>query len=201
MVERRAGPISASRTSRAARSGAEVPFWALVFVVVASGVFGWFAPQFEARVGLPPIDLDGASAPARTLALLDGYGASGRQAYLVFLSLDCLVPVAASLLMLRLYYAATRAWAWTKLQSRALVAIGVLPAVADLGENTLYALLAAEYPRHATLLSELAYKVTVLKLASGALALATLLLLTAAWLREGWLRRRIEEARSKVVSR
>jgi predicted lysophospholipase L1 biosynthesis ABC-type transport system permease subunit len=152
-------------------------------------------------VGLPPIDLDGASAPARTLALLEGYGASGRQAYLVFLSLDCLVPVAASLLMLRLYYAATRAWAWTTLQSRVLVAIGVLPAVADLGENTLYALLAAEYPRHATVLSELAYKVTLLKLASGALALATLLLLTAAWLRTSFRRRRLDDARSKVASR
>jgi len=191
MLERRAAPI-----------GSEIPFWALVFAVVASAVFGWFAPEFEARVGQPAVDLDSASAPARTLALIASYGVAGRQAYLVFLSLDCLVPVAGSLLLLRLYYATTRGWAWTPLQSRVLVAIGVLPALADLIENTLYALLAALFPRHAAQLAQLAYAATLLKLASASLAILTLLLLVGLWLRAYAVRRRFADSeRSKATSR
>lgn len=170
MLERRAVPHVS-----------EIPFWTLVFTVVASAVLGWLAPQFEAHVGLPAVDVDGASVPDRTLALMAGYGAPGRQAYLVFLSLDCLLPVAGSLLLLRLYYGATRAWAWTKLQSRCLVAIGALPAVSDLVENTLYALLAAQYPRNARMLAQLAYGATVLKLVSAAVALLTLVVVGASW--------------------
>jgi hypothetical protein len=191
MLERRAAPI-----------GREVPFWTLVFAVVASAIFGWLAPDFEARVGQPAVDLDSASAPARTLALIAGYGVAGRQAYLVFLSLNCLLPVAGSLLLLRLYYATTRGWAWTRLQSRTLVAIGVLPALADLIENTLYALLAVLYPRHATLLAEVAYAATLLKLASASLALLTLLLLVSLWLRRYTLDRRFADSeRAKATSR
>jgi hypothetical protein len=176
---------------RVAPHVSEIPFWTLVFVVLASTILGWYAPSFEAHVGLPAVDVDGASSPARTLALIAGYGSHGRQAYLVFLSLDCLLPVAASLLLLRLYYATTRAWAWTKLQRRSLVAIGTLPAIFDLIENTLYALLAAQYPSYARPLAEVAYAATVLKLASGALALLTLAVLGALWLR-----RRVYERRT-----
>jgi len=183
---------------RAAKAGSEIPFWGLVFGVVASASFGWFAPQFEARVGQPAVDLDGASLPARTLSLIASYGAAGRKGYLVFLSLDCLVPVAGSLLLLRLYYATTRRWAWTKLQSRTLVAIGVLPALADLIENTLYALLAVLYPRHAVLFAELAYAATLLKLASASLSLLTLLLLVGLWLRAHATRRRLAAATGRV---
>jgi hypothetical protein len=187
---------------RVARTGSEFPFWTLVFALAASARYGWFGPEFEAQVGLPAIDLDGASPPARTLSLIGQYGAAGRQSYLVFLSLDCLVPVVGSVLLLRLYYATTRQWAWTKLQSRTLVAIGVLPAIADLVENTLYALLAVLYPRHATLLADVAYALTLLELASAAFALLTLVLLGSLWLHAEVQRRRFDYAtREKAPSR
>ena len=50
-------------------------------------------------------------------------------------------------------------------------------------ENTLYALLATLYPRHATVLAQLAYAATVLKLASVLGATVLLGLVTTRWLR------------------
>lgn len=155
-----------------------------MFALAAVAVLGWLGPGFEHEVGLPAIDLDDAAgSPARTLELMARYGPLGRRDYLVFLSLDCLLPVTGSLLLLAVFEAAARALALGLAARRALVVAGALPALCDLGENTLYALLAALYPRHALGLAQLAYAATLLKLASTLCATALLGLLGARWLR------------------
>ena len=89
---------------RPGRTGsAGVLFWTLVFACVSALVFGWYAPSFQAEHGLPILDLDGVLEPARALALLDAYGEAGRHDYRVFLSLDCMFPVVASLLVIAMY--------------------------------------------------------------------------------------------------
>jgi len=171
------------RERRTATPSSEVAFWALVCALFVAVVHGFCAPAFEHDVGLPVIDLDGASSPERTLALMAQYGPAGRQRYLAFLSLDCLLPVAGSLLLLALYEAVTRGARLAHVVRRSLVTIGVLPAVADLVENTLYALLAACYPRHAEPLAALAYGATLVKLASGSVSVLLLALLLGRWAR------------------
>lgn len=171
------------RVARTASPASEVAFWAVVFALVSGAVLGWYAPAFEAEVGLPVIDVDGASRPERTLDLIARYGHTGRHDYLAFLSLDCLLPVAGSLLLLALYDAATRSWALPRMARRTLVMVGALPAIADLLENTLYALLAALYPRYAATLAEAAYVATLAKLATGTVSMLVLCVLTLLWLR------------------
>ena len=161
----------------------ELVFRALSFGVIALAVFGWYGPRFQREVGLPAIDMDGAASPEHTLALMASYGPLGRRGYLVFLSLECLLPVAASLLLLALYDVTTRSLSPTRRSRALLVLVGALPAVCDLIENTLYALLATSYPHHATELAQLAYFATLLKLASAAVALCVLLALCFGWVR------------------
>jgi len=171
------------RPPRSASPTSEIAFWAVVFALVSGAVLGLYAPAFEAQVGLPVVDVDGASRPERTLALMARYGHAGRSDYLAFLSLDCLLPVAGSLLLLALYDATTRSWRLPRLARRTLVMVGALPALADLLENTLYALLAALYPRHAEPLAQLAYLATLAKLATGSVSMLVLGVLAAVWLR------------------
>lgn len=173
----------AMRVRRGASSASEVSFRACVFALVALAVYGWYAPAFEERVGLPVIDADGASPPVRTLSLVARYGHAGRQDYLAFLSLDCLLPVAGSLVLLALYAAVTQQWTLSMRARRSLVVMGTLPALADLVENTLYALLAALYPRHAEPLAQLAYAATLVKLAASGLSLLLLGVLVTCRLR------------------
>lgn len=162
----------------------EVALRAAMFLVVAVAVFGWLGPQFEREVGLPAIDVDGGvGSPAHTLALMAQYGPLGRRDYLVFLSLDCLLPVTGSLLLLALLDGLARAQSLRRAARRRLALVGALPAVCDLIENTLYALLATLYPRQASVLAQLAYAATVLKLATALGALLLLGLLAARWLR------------------
>ena len=160
--------------ARGATGRPELVFRAVSFGVIALAVFGWSGPRFQRDVGLPTIDMDGAASPEHTLRLMASYGPLGRRDYLVFLSLDCLVPVAASLLLLALYDVTTRALAPGRRARALLVLVGALPAVCDLVENTLYALLATSYPRHARELAQLAYGATLLKLATTAVALCVL---------------------------
>jgi len=159
---------------RGAPGRPELVFRALTFGVVALAVFGWYGPRFQREVGLPAIDMDGVASPEHTLALMASYGPLGRRDYLVFLSLDCLFPVAASLLLLALYDVTTRALAPGSRARATLVLVGALPAVCDLVENTLYALLATLYPRHAGPLAQLAYVATLLKVATALVALSVL---------------------------
>jgi hypothetical protein len=149
---------------RRGRTGsAGVVFWTIVFACVSALVFAWYVPAFEARHGLPIIDLDGELSPARTLALLSAYGEAGRHDYLVFLSLDCMFPVVASLLVIAAYrplFARLRVGA--RLRHQATLVPGVA-AVCDLVENTLEALAAIFHPRWSELLVELACAATVAK--------------------------------------
>ena len=168
--------------ARGATGRPELVFRALSFGVIALAVFGWYGPRFQREVGLPAIDMDGAASPEHTLALMQSYGPHGRRDYLVFLSLDCLVPVAASLLLIALYDATTRRLSPGRRARALLVLVGALPAVCDLVENTLYALLATSYPHHAGELAQLAYVATLLKLGSAAVALSVLVVASFNWL-------------------
>lgn len=161
----------------------EVRFWALIFAVLTGAVYGWYAPEFEAHVGVPVISCDGTVGPAETLGVMAAYGSAGRRAYVAFLSLACLLPVAGSLLLLRLYEAVADPLQWRQRALRRLVLVAVLPALCDLVENTLHALMAMLYPQAGTLLASLAYGVTVAKLLSFAGALLTLAVLASMWLR------------------
>jgi hypothetical protein len=157
----------------------ELLFWGAVLTVLACAIHGWYAHEFEARVGLPVIEGDGALHPKQIVERIAAYGNTGRRAYVAFLSLACLLPVAGSLLMLRLYEALVDPSSHARM-ARRLSLFAVLPAVCALTENTLHALLAMT---GAAWLATLAYAATVAKLLSFAAALLTLALVASSWLR------------------
>jgi hypothetical protein len=126
---------------------------------------------------------DGTVHPGQVLELIAAYGVAGRRAYVAFLSLACLVPVAGSLVMLRLYETLSE----PRKPLRRLTLVAALPAVCALLENTLLALLAMTYPAGGLALATLAYAATVAK----ALACAGAVLALAV-VASGWLRRRVD---------
>jgi hypothetical protein len=147
---------------RQGRTGsAGVVFWTVVFACVSALVFGWYAPMFEARHGLPI--LDGELHPARALALLEAYGEAGRHDYLVFLSLDCIFPVVASLLVIALFRPLVLGLRRSARMRRQIMLVPGLTAVCDLVENTLEALAAIFHPRWSGPLLELASAATLAK--------------------------------------
>jgi hypothetical protein len=149
---------------RPGRTGsAGVLFWTLLFACASALVFGWYVPAFQAKHGLPIIDVDGVLEPAHTLALLDAYGEAGRHDYLVFLSLDCMFPVVASLLVIAMYRPLLLGLRKGARFRRQVMLVPGLTAVCDLVENTLEALAAIFHPRWSEPLVELAYAATVAK--------------------------------------
>jgi hypothetical protein len=163
---------------RPGRTGsAGVLFWTVVFACVSALVFGWYAPAFEAEHGVPIVDVDGALEPSRTLALLDAYGEAGRHDYLVFLSLDCVFPVVASLLVIALYRPLLLGLRKGARIRRQVMLVPGLTAVCDLVENTLQALAAIFHPRWSRPLVELACVATVAKFLMIAVTASLLVLL------------------------
>jgi hypothetical protein len=163
---------------RQGRTGsAGVLFWLVLFACVSALVFGWYAPAFEARHGFPIADLDGALDPARTLALFDAYGEAGRHDYLVFLSLDCMFPVVASLLVIAVFRPLLVALRKGPRLRRQLMFVPGITAVCDLVENTLEALAAILHPRWSGPLVELAAAATVAKFLMLAVTASLLVLL------------------------
>jgi hypothetical protein len=97
----------------------------------------------------------------------------------VFLTLDCLLPVAASLMLIAIFRALSR-----DLNIRAqrrLVLFAALPAICDLVENTLHALMTVLFPRFQEPFARLAWCATAGKYVSS-LAMAVILLVLI-WLR------------------
>lgn len=169
--------------SAGSKPGREVRFWAAILIALAVAIHGWYAPEFEARVGSPVLPGDGSLHPAQMLARIAAYGSAGRRAYVAYLSLACLLSVVGSLLLQRLYEAMVDPRQRSVAASRRLTLLAALPALGDLLESTLHALLATIYPSAAVVLVRVAYAVTVLKLVSVAVALLTLAVLAASWLR------------------
>lgn len=126
----------------------------------------WYAPGFEQRFGLPIIDLSGFNPADRRLALIDGYGERGRSAYLWFLAIDCVFPVAASMLT----WAGLRLLGvWQRLSDVAmsrLVWPPVVAASADLLENVCHAWLIWAHPGAPVWAAQLASGFTALKYAA-----------------------------------
>ncbi len=158
--------------------GGEARFWGLLLVVLSVVIHGWYAREFEVRVGLPVVPGDGALHPRDILERMAAYGSAGRQSYVAFLSLACLVPVTASLVLARLYELLGDAR-----YRRPLAIIAALPALSGLAENTLLALLAMTYPSADLYLASLAYAFTALKVVAWAAAGLALAVLASAWLR------------------
>ncbi|HEY6881336.1 MAG TPA: hypothetical protein VI299_25095 [Polyangiales bacterium] len=181
--------------SARSKPGHEVRFWSAILVALAVVIHGWYAPSFEARVGVPLLPSDASLHPAQLLERIAAYGAAGRRAYVAYLSLACLLSVAGSLLLQRLYEAMVDPRERSVSASRRLTLLAALPALCDLVENTLQALLATLYPSAAVALAWVAYVVTMLELGSVAVALLALAALAA-----GWLRRRVQ-ARSRARAR
>lgn len=181
---------------RPGRTGsAGVLFWTLLFACVSALVFGWYAPSFQAAHGLPIVDLDGMLQPAHTLALLDAYGEAGRHDYLVFLSLDCMFTVVASLLVIAMYRPLLLALRKGARLRRQVMLVPGLTAVCDLVENTLEALAAIFHPRWSGPLVELSCAATLAKFLMLAVTMALLgVLVTLALVRS---RARATLARSR----
>jgi hypothetical protein len=166
-------------------ASAGVLFWAFVFAGVAALLFGWYAPHFRAQHGLPLVDIEGALTSARTLELMQAYGPQGRHDYLVFLSLDCVFPVAASLFTIAVFRALlerlpNREWSGWVLR------VPALAAVCDLVENTFEAMLTLLFPRSSELLAELALLATLAKFtalcATACVLVALVSLVSRRWL-------------------
>ncbi|MET0283389.1 MAG: hypothetical protein ABW352_02925 [Polyangiales bacterium] len=164
---------------RRTRSGGDARFWGLLLVGLCVAIYGWHAQQFAQHVGQPVIPGDGTVHPGEVLERIAAYGVAGRQAYVAFLSLACLVPVAGSLVMLRLYETLGE----PRKHRRRLGLAAALPAVCALSENTLLALLAMTYPSGGLALATLAYAMTVAKLLACAAALLALAVVASGWLR------------------
>lgn len=168
-----------ARSRRGVDAGAEARFWGMLLAVLSVGIYGWYAGEFEARFGLSVLPGDGSIPPREVLERVEAYGLAGRRAFLAFLSLACLVPVAGSLVLLRLYEVldvsprrrSGRTW------------VAVLPAVAALLENTLHALLVVTYPTAGMVWATLAYAACALKVLACAGAALMLALLASSWLR------------------
>lgn len=162
-----------------AGTGAEARFWALLLLVLALAIHGWYAGELEARIGHALVPGDGTVHPRELLVRLAAYGSAGRQAYVAYLSLACLVPVAGSMAVLRLYQLLGEPDRYR----RTLTTVAVLPALCALVENTLCALLAITYPRAGSELATLAYGITVAKVLASAAAVLALAVLASVWLR------------------
>jgi hypothetical protein len=155
-----------------------VVFWAVVFALISLLLFGLFVPRFSAQHGQPILDLEIAHTPERALRLLELYGARGRHDFLVFLSLDCLFPVAGAMFVIAILRSVLTYLGVSPRHARLGVLFAAFPAVCDLTENALEALMVVSFPRFSGHLSQLAWLATQLKVitlaATYLLVLATL---------------------------
>ena len=166
-------------------------FWAAVFALVSVLLFGLVVPSFNARHGHPIVDLEIDHSPARAVRLIEAYGVSGRHDFLVFLSLDCLFPVAGAMFLIAILRRVLSYLGVSQKHARVAVLFAAVPAVCDLIENTLEASLVVSFPRFSELLAQLAWLATQFKVTTlAATYLLVLAVLAAA------LRTRIKSSRS-----
>ncbi len=140
-----------------------IVFWAVIFAIISLLLFGWVVPAFGAKHAQPVLDLEIAHSAQRSIDLLEAYGAIGRHDFLVFLSLDCLFPVASAMFLIAILRRVLAYLAISPAHSRLAVLFAAVPAVCDLTENALEALLVVSFPRFANPLSQLAWFATQLK--------------------------------------
>jgi hypothetical protein len=157
-----------------------VVFWLLVFSSISVFLFGWCVPHFVATHGLPVLDLEASHGVARTLELMERYGAAGRSDFLVFLTIDCFFPVAASMFVIAILRRVFAFLGTPERFARVSVVVAATPAVLDLLENGFEAMLVASYPRFSLLLAQASLLATRAKLmtllATYGLLIAVLLL-------------------------
>lgn len=154
-----------------------IVFWTVVFAVISLLLFGVVVPSFGAQHGQPILDLEIDHSAERSLRLLEAYGARGRHDFLVFLSLDCLFPVAGAMFLIAILRRVLAYLGVSSRRARIAVLFAAVPAVSDLTENALEALLVVSFPRFSVQLSQLAWLATQVKVLTLA---ATYLLVLAA---------------------
>ncbi len=167
--------MNAARRREGALSA--VVFWGVVFGAVAYAMLGRFVPQFRRDHGLPVLDTETFHSASRSLELMAGYSPGAKRDYLVFLTLDCVFPVTASLFVISMLHALFARLGIEGLRARILLLIPALAAVADLVENAFHALLTLLYPLAGTVLAYVAFGFTSAKVI---LVFATYAVLSAA---------------------
>lgn len=167
-------PITAAATPRNIIIAAGLYLASLVALSIADLPLGQQAP------GITKPDLTFGYTYADIIAILTAYGSVGRQAYLISLLVDSIMPVMfAAVALLIVARAAPRWLGW----------LGIAPLVfmvLDLIENAALAFMVAQFPDVSPALVTFTRPVTMLKLSAYVIALPTLIIgtlyLITAWL-------------------